>query len=820
MILALRSNYVDAVALDEPNARFVAAQNPDLKVFKDAVETDSYGFAMTKDGELTDKITELIKKYSKDGTLDELSEKWFSGNSDIMHIDMSEYTGYDAPNGKIRYIHDSTQVPMSYVDDDGSSAGYEVELALMIAKELGMTVEISKANFSALIMAVSTGTADIASGSISITDERRESVDFPETHYVGGIVLLCRADDIGSDDTSGGTVWERLADSFDKTFIKENRWQLFLSGLLVTLIITVASLILGTMLGFVICAIRRSRNAVVSGVMATIIRVIQGIPVVVLLMVFYYIVFASSGLNAVAVAIIGFTVNFGVNSAEIMRSGIDSIDKSQWESASCLGFSKFETFRLIILPQSIMRFLPPFKGEFINMMKMTSVVGYIAVQDVTKAFDLIRSRTYEAVFPLIVNALIYVLLAWGLTYLIGLIEFNVSPQKRERSIKGLHGLTPGDENTYIKELSAPGTELIRLEHLRKEFRKSHPVISDANAVVNSGDIVAVIGPSGCGKSTILRLIMGLEKPTSGNIFIHGMDTNNPKERKLARKNVGMVFQSFDLFPHLTVIENVMLAPTVVSKIPKQDAYENALRILKSVGLAEKMLHYPHELSGGQRQRVAIARTLAMSPEIILFDEPTSALDPKSVSEVLSVINSLADKGFTMMIVTHEMRFAKSVSTRVFYVDQGEIHETGSPDEVFNLPQKEKTRKFIHKLNTLEEKITSRDFDFIGANARIEEFGQKNDIPRSTVKNIEVVFEEMAVLTIMPALPQKMEMDVQIEYFEKKGAVAMRILYNGAKYDPMDKADRLSELLIGKSTKSMRYNFNPDERLRNEVTLSI
>ncbi len=200
MILALRDKDVDAVALDEPNAKFVVAQNSDLQIFKDPVETDSYGFPMAKNGKLTDKVSKIIVQFTKDGTLDRLREKWFSGDLDIMRIDMSEYRGYDAPNGTLRFIHDSTQVPMSYVDDDGNSAGYEVELVLMIGKQLGMNVEISQANFSALLTAVSSGSADIAAGSVSITDERRENVDFPKTHYEGGIVLLCRTDDIAGGD--------------------------------------------------------------------------------------------------------------------------------------------------------------------------------------------------------------------------------------------------------------------------------------------------------------------------------------------------------------------------------------------------------------------------------------------------------------------------------------------------------------------------------------------------------------------------------------------------------------------------------------------
>ena len=824
MILALRNRYVDAVALDEPNARFVAAQNPDLQIFKDPVETDSYGFPMTKNGALTEKVSEIIVQFTEDGTLDKLREKWFSGDPEAMRIDLSKYTGYYAPNGTLRFIHDSTQMPMAYVDDFGNSAGYEVELVLMIGKRLGMNVEISQANFSALLTAVSGGTADIAAGSVSITSERRENVDFPKTHYVGGIVLLCRAEDFAGEgtapDTGSSGFWAGLSASFEKTLVRENRWKLILSGLGVTLMISICSLILGSLLGFAVCWCRRSRIKAVSGVTAAVILFIQGIPVVVLLMVFYYVVFASSGLSGILVALIGFSVNFAVNSAEIMRTGIDSIDQSQWEAASCLGFHRIQTFNKIIFPQAVLRFLPAYKGEFINMMKMTSVVGYIAVQDITKASDIIRSRTYEAFFPLILNALIYVFLAWLMAALIGLVEFGVSPQKRARRLNGIFNLEAGEISPAMKQLSAPGKELIRIEHLKKEYKKSRPILSDANAIIHSGDVVAVIGPSGSGKSTLLRLIGGIEKPTSGSVFINGKNMNNLIESASVKQKIGMVSQSFDLFPHLTVIENVILAPTVVSKIPKEEAYENGLMLLKSVGLAEKLMHYPGELSGGQRQRVAIARTLAMNPEIILFDEPTSALDPRSVSEVLSVIRSLAEKGYTMMIVTHEMQFAKDVSSRVFYVDQGRILETGSPEQVFGLPQNERTRRFIHELNQIEEKFHSREFDFIGVNARLEEFGKKHGASKTTVKNMQVVFEELAVLTVMPQLPQDMEIDMIAEYSEKDGTVSMKLCYNGPSFDPTGRGDHLSRALISNSARDIRYSFIPDAALKNEITLTV
>ncbi len=822
MILALRNNYVDAIALDEPVARFVTAQNKDFEIFKEAIETDSYGFSMAKNGPLTDDVSKIIQQFYEDGTIDKLKEKWFSGDTEKMKINKDEYTGYDTSNGVLRFVHDSTQIPMAYVDDNGNSSGYEVELLLMIGKKLKRKVEMSQANFSSLITAVSSGKADIAAGSISITDERKESVDFPESHYIGGIVLVCHKSDVSivtNQEEKIGFI-EGTKDSFEKTVIRENRWRLILSGLAITLIISLCSLVIGTLLGLLVCALRRNNNKVVAKIMAILIRFVQGIPVVVLLMVFYYIVFAKSEINAVIVAIIGFSVNFGVNSAEIFRSGMDAIGKEQWEVAFCLGLNNTQTFAKVILPQTILNCFPAYKVEFINMMKMTSVVGYIAIQDLTKVLDIIRSRTYEAIFPLILNALIYILLAWLLTRLMELIEFKISPKKRARRLRGQFSLK--DAKTFSKQqnLEDLGTELIRIEHLKKAYKEAHYILSDVNAQINKGDVVSIIGPSGSGKTTFLRVLAQLEKPSGGHIYINGQDIGGSKGQENVKQKIGMVSQNFDLFPHLTVIENIMLAPMMVLKASKEDAFVTAVELLKSVGLAEKVLHYPNELSGGQKQRVAIARTLAMRPEIILLDEPTSALDPTAVSEILNVISNLAKQGYTMVIITHEMQFAKDVSTRVFYIDEGQIYETGSPEQIFNVPQKEKTRKFIHKLKVFEENIISRNFDFIAVSAKIDSFGQKYRIDPKTVKNMQVIFEELVVGIIIPSLPDKIDINIISEYSQLNDTTNMSICYNGERLDPTSDADELLMTLVRNSAKDIYYGYHPDDELKNEIKLTV
>ncbi len=224
------------------------------------------------------------------------------------------------------------------------------------------------------------------------------------------------------------------------------------------------------------------------------------------------------------------------------------------------------------------------------------------------------------------------------------------------------------------------------------------VLEEISTTVQQGEVVTIIGPSGSGKSTFLRCLNLLEVPTSGEIFMNGNEITSPKINKLeVRKNIGMVFQHFHLFPHMTVLENVIYAPQKVKGIDKSTAVENAKKLLAKVGLTDKESAYPNHLSGGQKQRVAIARALAMEPEVMLFDEPTSALDPEMVKEVLDVIKDLADTGITMVIVTHEMNFAKEVADRVLFLDQGKLVEEGKPKDFFHDPKSSRARDFLDKV---------------------------------------------------------------------------------------------------------------------------
>ena len=253
------------------------------------------------------------------------------------------------------------------------------------------------------------------------------------------------------------------------------------------------------------------------------------------------------------------------------------------------------------------------------------------------------------------------------------------------------------ETSTIPLVTDDETNVIRIEDLHKSFGE-HEVLRGVNAQVKVGQVVCIIGPSGSGKSTLLRCINGLESITSGNIWLGGYNLSDEKvDLNEVRKHVGMVFQHFNLFPNMTVIENITLAPTQVKKYSEDRARKEGLELLRRVGLEDKADARPASLSGGQKQRVAIARALAMNPEIMLFDEATSALDPEMVGEVLGVIRSLAEEGMTMVLVTHEMGFAREVADRVAFIDQGVIQEVGTPEQIFGNPESPRLQDFLSKV---------------------------------------------------------------------------------------------------------------------------
>ena len=332
--------------------------------------------------------------------------------------------------------------------------------------------------------------------------------------------------------------------------------------------------------------------------------------------------------------------------------------------------------------------------------------------------------------------------------------------------------------------------MITVKNLSKKFGDL-VVLKDINCTIERGEIISIIGPSGTGKSTLLRCLNLLEQPSGGSITIDGVDILAPgADVPKLRRKMGMVFQSFNLYNHLTVIDNLTLGPVKLLGHKYEQASEKAHELLRLVGLAEKADSFPDELSGGQKQRVAIARCLAMDPEIMLFDEPTSALDPTMVSQVLSVIRRLAREGMTMAIVTHEMEFARSVSTRVFYMDEGLIYEDGPAEQIFSAPLKEKTRTFINRIRSYRYEIADRDFDFYAMNGEIKQFAEKY-FPPKLVNKIMLLTEELIMLYPPP-------LNLALDYEEKNNKLNMSLESPGELLSPLDEhpgTDEISRTLI-------------------------
>ena len=314
--------------------------------------------------------------------------------------------------------------------------------------------------------------------------------------------------------------------------------------------------------------------------------------------------------------------------------------------------------------------------------------------------------------------------------------------------------------------------MIQVSHLTKTYSNGLQVLRDVNATIGRGEVISIIGPSGTGKSTFLRCLNLLETPTSGSIVVDGKDLLSKKTNiAKVRQKMGMVFQSFNLFNHMSIMDNLCIGPVKLLGKSREAAEKRAMELLTMVGLADKANSMPSQLSGGQKQRIAIARCLSMDPEIILFDEPTSALDPTMVSEVLGVIRALANQGMTMVIVTHEMRFARDVSTRIFYMDQGIVYEEGTPEQIFDNPAKERTKVFINRIHDYHYTITSPRYDLYELQGGMVQFCSKYFLSYDIQNKVQLLVEE--VLQIVPL--DKGEIDLALRYSEKDNTISLELL---------------------------------------------
>ena len=357
--------------------------------------------------------------------------------------------------------------------------------------------------------------------------------------------------------------------------------------------------------------------------------------------------------------------------------------------------------------------------------------------------------------------------------------------------------------------------MIRTKNLSKHFGQL-VVLKDISTEIKKGEIISIIGPSGTGKSTFLRCLNLLETPTSGSIFIDEVPlldkkTNVPK----LRQKIGMVIQSFNLYSHLSVLENLTIGPIKLLGKSKSEANRKAIELLKLVGLAEKIHSFPDELSGGQKQRVAIARCMAMESEILLFDEPTSALDPTMVSEVLAVIRRLSKEGMTMVIVTHEMEFARNISTRVFYMDEGLIYEEGTPQQIFDNPLREKTKAFINRIRSMVYHIESRDFDLYALHGEMEAFCEKHMMSKKTIGYVQHIAEEVLILQ-----PDFSDIQLTLSYSEKERSVELLCESTGAPFNLFEESEDDEDIgirIIKARCKSIDYSY---EKMKNILLLKI
>jgi polar amino acid transport system permease protein len=519
-----------------------------------------------------------------------------------------------------------------------------------------------------------------------------------------------------------------------------------LEGAWLAVKITVLGMALGTAGGLALALARISSVKAVSGAARGYIWLMRGTPLLLqLVFIFDALPLVGWRLDPFTTAVIGFALNEAAFSAEIIRAGIQSVAKTQWSAAASFGMGGWLTLHRIILPQAMRSILPGLINNGISMLKLTSIASVIFVNELTFRSQQLVGQNFKFFTVFGASAVMYLALTTLISVFQQWLEKRLDLERDARSgggwLRRMFGSLPspslprapatptaplapvssitrdsvrGQMSAHAARASGertvptPDPRFVVCSNVHKSYG-SRDILKGIDLEVGRGEVVAILGPSGSGKSTLLRLINHLEAVNGGEITVNGelvgyartADGLKPVHhlaRARAESHIGFVFQHFNLFAHMSALENVMEAPVRVLGMPKAQARDEAMALLARVGLAAHADHLPHRLSGGQQQRVAIARALAIAPRLMLFDEPTSALDPELVGEVLQVMRSLADAGMTMIVVTHEIRFAREVADRVVFMDGGKVIEQGSPAQVIDNPQHERTRKFLRMVD--------------------------------------------------------------------------------------------------------------------------
>jgi amine acid ABC transporter, permease protein, 3-TM region, His/Glu/Gln/Arg/opine family len=441
----------------------------------------------------------------------------------------------------------------------------------------------------------------------------------------------------------------------------------------------------------------------------------RSLPLLVLLMFVYNLpqIFPASGVvlsSPFHAGLIALVISETAYMAEIHRGGIISVPKGQYEAGKALGIPYAGIQRLIIIPQAVRIALPTLGNQFVTIVKLTSLVSVVSLTEILLVGQRLYTQNFLIFETMLAVAFYYILVVTVFDKVLLKLEALLDVTKRKPKPFVLSESDAKEIEALRKQEAAEGEArkakaqlrpVLKVEDVNKYYG-SHHALKHVNLSVKAGDVVSIIGPSGSGKTSLIRTLNGLEAIDSGIILLNGRhflgqsDDNTDRIDRNQILDIGMVFQSFNLFPHKTVLENILLAPSYHKRGTPEERRILALSLLQKVGMLDHANKYPHQLSGGQQQRVAIARALAMKPSIMLFDEPTSALDPELVNEVLKVLEQLAAEGMTMLIVTHEMRFAFSVSTRVIFMENGSVVHDSTPAEL-RATNDQRVKEFLHQV---------------------------------------------------------------------------------------------------------------------------